>query len=66
MSEISGGELQHVAITVTLQKEADIYFFDEPSSYLDIKNRLEITKKIRDLYQKKMIITLFVELLKNI
>ena len=40
ISEISGGELQRVAIAATLLKEANIYFFDEPTSYLDIKQRM--------------------------
>ncbi len=56
MDSISGGELQKVAITVALEKEADIYFFDEPSSYLDIKNRLEMAKKIRELAENKMVV----------
>ncbi len=57
MNEISGGELQKLAITVAMEKKADIYFFDEPSSYLDIKNRLEIAKKIRELAKKmKMVV----------
>ena len=55
MSEVSGGELQKIAVTVALEKDADIYFFDEPSSYLDIKNRLEIAKLIRKLAQHKMV-----------
>ena len=32
LSKLSGGELQRVAIAATLLKDADIYFFDEPSS----------------------------------
>ncbi|HEC82601.1 MAG TPA: ribosome biogenesis/translation initiation ATPase RLI [Thermoplasmatales archaeon] len=55
MSKISGGELQKIAITVATEKPADIYFFDEPSSYLDIKNRLEMAKKIRKLANDKMV-----------
>ncbi|RLF43601.1 MAG: ribosome biogenesis/translation initiation ATPase RLI, partial [Thermoplasmata archaeon] len=56
MNEVSGGELQKIAITVAMEKDADIYFFDEPSSYLDIKNRLEMAKRIRELAEKKMVI----------
>lgn len=56
MNEISGGELQKIAITVAMEKPADIYFFDEPSSYLDIKNRLEMAKKIRELAENKMVV----------
>ena len=35
--ELSGGELQRFAILFTSITEANIYMFDEPSSYLDLK-----------------------------
>jgi len=44
---LSGGELQKVAITITLVKEADIYLLDEPSAYLDVEERLNVAKAIR-------------------
>ena len=37
IDKISGGELQRVAIAATVLKKANLYIFDEPSSYLDIK-----------------------------
>jgi len=46
---LSGGELQRVAIAATICREADVYLFDEPSSYLDVKQRLEAAKAIRSL-----------------
>lgn len=46
---LSGGELQRVAVAATVCREADIYLFDEPSSYLDVKQRLEVAKVIRSL-----------------
>lgn len=46
---LSGGELQRVAVAATILREADIYLFDEPSSYLDVKQRLEVAKAIRSL-----------------
>jgi ATP-binding cassette subfamily E protein 1 len=46
---LSGGELQRVAVAATLCREADVYLFDEPSSYLDVKQRLEVAKAIRSL-----------------
>ena len=49
---LSGGELQRVAICATLLKEADIYFFDEPSSYLDIFERMRMVLIIQSLAQK--------------
>ncbi len=48
---LSGGELQRVAVAATLCREAEVYLFDEPSSYLDVKQRLETAKAIRTLIQ---------------
>ncbi len=47
IQKLSGGELQRVAIAAASTKEADIYFYDEPSSYLDIKQRLNVAKAIK-------------------
>ncbi len=49
ISELSGGELQRIAIAATLLKEADYYFFDEPMSYLDVNERLKVSRIIREL-----------------
>lgn len=46
---LSGGELQRVAVAAAMCREADIYLFDEPSSYLDVKQRLEVARAIRSL-----------------
>ncbi|ADD08210.1 ribosome biogenesis/translation initiation ATPase RLI [Candidatus Aciduliprofundum boonei] len=55
VDKLSGGELQSVAIAATMLKDADVYFFDEPSSYLDIDQRLEIARIIKDLAEKKIV-----------
>jgi ATP-binding cassette subfamily E protein 1 len=47
--DLSGGELQRFAIAVVCVQEADIYMFDEPSSYLDVKQRLKAAQVIRSL-----------------
>ncbi|MEM3550258.1 MAG: ribosome biogenesis/translation initiation ATPase RLI [Candidatus Bathyarchaeia archaeon] len=49
LEALSGGELQRVAVAATICREADVYLFDEPSSYLDVKQRLEVAKAIRTL-----------------
>lgn len=57
LSVLSGGELQRVAVAAALSREADVYLFDEPSSYLDVKQRLLVAKAIRSLkLQQKTII----------
>ena len=53
LNEISGGELQRVAIADCLQKEADLYLLDEPSAYLDSEQRLIASKVIRDFIEHK-------------
>lgn len=49
IGDISGGELQRTAIAATVLKDANVYIFDEPTSYLDIKQRVRISRFIRDL-----------------
>lgn len=44
---LSGGELQRVAIAAALCREADVYLFDEPSSHLDVYQRLRAARVIR-------------------
>ncbi len=57
-SELSGGEFQKVAIAATGLKEADLYFFDEPTSFLDIRERLRVAKFIRKLSENKSVIVI--------
>src|SRR2546428_6009207 len=45
-----------MAIAATMLKEADIYFFDEPSSYLDIYQRLQVAKVIQSLSREKYVV----------
>lgn len=49
VGQLSGGELQRFAIAVVASQKADIYMFDEPSSYLDVKQRLKAGRVIRSL-----------------
>jgi ATP-binding cassette subfamily E protein 1 len=58
LAKLSGGELQRVALAATLLKDADVYFFDEPSSYLDIFQRLEVAKVIQELSTRKQVIVI--------
>ncbi len=58
IQDLSGGELQRIAIAATMLKDAGIYFFDEPSSYLDIYQRLKVAKIIRKLAQSKQVVVI--------
>ena len=46
---LSGGELQRLAIAMACVADVDVYMFDEPSSYLDIRQRLMVADTIRGL-----------------
>lgn len=58
MGELSGGELQRVALAATMMKEADIYFFDEPSSYLDIYQRIRVARLIQSMAADKHVVVI--------
>lgn len=49
VKELSGGELQRLAVAVAASKEADFYFFDEPSSYNDVFQRRGVARVIHSL-----------------
>ncbi|CAN6272311.1 unnamed protein product [Urochloa humidicola] len=53
VSDLSGGELQRFAIAARAMDNADVYMFDEPSCYLDVKQRLKAAQVIRSLLQPK-------------
>jgi len=58
ISKLSGGELQRMAMAATLMKDADVYFFDEPSSYLDIYQRVRMARLIKKLSEEKQVIVI--------
>lgn len=51
IDELSGGELQRFACAMVCIQNGDIFMFDEPSSYLDVKQRLRAAVTIRSLIQ---------------
>jgi ATP-binding cassette subfamily E protein 1 len=58
MQQLSGGELQRVAICAAMLRDADVYFFDEPSSYLDIHERMRIVRILQELAQTKRVLVI--------
>ena len=46
---LSGGELQKLVVVATLSKDANVYIFDEPSSYLDVRERIRVARLIRSM-----------------
>ncbi|MCH7877505.1 MAG: ribosome biogenesis/translation initiation ATPase RLI [Thaumarchaeota archaeon] len=49
LKELSGGELQRIAVAVAASKDTEFYFFDEPSSYNDVFQRIEVARVIQSL-----------------
>ncbi len=52
---LSGGEAQLVAIAKVMDKDADVYIFDEPMNYLDVTQRLAVAASIRNNLKDKMV-----------
>ena len=51
VKDLSGGELQRFACAVAAATASQVYMFDEPSSYLDVKQRLAASRMIRKLIE---------------
>lgn len=49
IEELSGGELQRFCIALIAVQKADVYMVDEPSSYLDIRQRIKAASCVREL-----------------
>jgi ATP-binding cassette subfamily E protein 1 len=61
IKELSGGELQRIAITACLGKSAQVYLLDEPSAFLDVEERLNVAKAVRHLVDSRQAYAFVVE-----
>lgn len=61
VNELSGGELQKVAIAACLSRTADLYLLDEPSAYLDVEERLNMARAIRRVVENHNVTAFVVE-----
>jgi len=61
LSELSGGQLQRVAIAHCLSQDAELFLLDEPSAYLDIEQRLLISKIIKNIAWERDVTILVVD-----
>lgn len=48
VDKLSGGELQKLLVAAVLSKDANVYVFDEPSSFLDVRERIRVARLIRE------------------
>ncbi|MFW9916968.1 MAG: ribosome biogenesis/translation initiation ATPase RLI [Candidatus Thorarchaeota archaeon] len=56
LAHLSGGELQKTAIGAALLRDAPLYLFDEPSSFLDVYERMRMARAIRSLLKEEVTI----------
>src|SRR3989338_9584324 len=61
INQLSGGELQRVAIAECLARDANLFLLDEPSAYLDVEQRLSLSKIMRNLVETSSITLLVVD-----
>jgi ATP-binding cassette subfamily E protein 1 len=56
VKELSGGEVQRFVVAAASLKEADVYLFDEPSSFNDVFERMKVAKYLRELSKEKYVV----------
>jgi len=56
VEDLSGGELQKLAVAAALSKEADVYIFDEPATHLDIVERVRVADAVREHTANKYVL----------
>ncbi len=61
MTELSGGELQKVAVAQALSRKADIYVLDEPSAFLDVEERYHMARLLKRMALEKNVYILLIE-----
>ncbi len=61
LKDLSGGELQRVAICLALSRDADLVLLDEPSAYLDVEQRLIVSKVIKQMVDQRNISVMVVD-----
>jgi len=59
LSELSGGELQKVAVSLCLSRnDADLFLLDEPSAFIDVEDRLNVAEIIKDFVRLFVLINI--------
>jgi ATP-binding cassette subfamily E protein 1 len=61
IEDLSGGELQKVAVTAELCSDYDLLLMDEPTAYVDVEDRLEMAEAIKGVIDKKGKVAMIVD-----
>jgi ATP-binding cassette subfamily E protein 1 len=61
LKELSGGELQSVAIAASLCQDASLYMLDEPSAHLDVEQKVRLIKTLRRYAERRGVSMLIVD-----
>jgi len=61
IEDLSGGELQRFAICISILKDVNVYIFDEPTNYLDIRQRVRMGKVLRNIVKDNRKYVILVE-----
>ena len=61
INDLSGGELQNVAIAACLCQEASLYVLDEPSAHLDVEQKVRLIKTLRRYAERREVSMLIVD-----
>lgn len=59
-NDLSGGQKQKVLIARAIAQDTEVYLFDEPTSFLDIKNQYEIIRLAKKMAQENKIVIMVV------
>jgi len=63
VDQLSGGQRQKVYLAMALSGETDVFLFDEPTTYLDIRYQLELLQLMEQLKEQgKAVVTVLHDL----